>query len=342
MVMKMLTLSLKLLHNMSTKVHRLPKMTVVKCIADKECSLESCIAAIKPLDENAMEKCRIRVDNLTKPLNSLGAFENLAIKIAGITRIPRPHNLKKSIIVVAEDVDDSKTQLSSNYLLSIFAAHVSASIVPMKIERSDCERTVIREQVIAAIEAGIKCARQETAKGVRILGIGISRRNSTTNAALFAAFCGIDKSAAKKPEELQEIFYTAADPLEFLCQAGKLELAGMVGVILGGASGGAAIILDSLTTCLAALLAVKLAPKVRDYLIGSLFFAEPLHNSALEMIEVPSYLELDMDLGAGTGAALGISLVDASLHMLNDMKTFGEAKVAVAQDGPGALRQSGI
>jgi len=39
-------------------------------------------------------------------------------------------------------------------------------------------------------------------------------------------------------------------------------------------------------------------------------------------------------------AALGLKLVDASLHMLNDMKTFSEAQVAVATDGPGAGRQT--
>ena len=36
---------------------------------------------------------------------------------------------------------------------------------------------------------------------------------------------------------------------------------------------------------------------------------------------------------------IGLILIDASLHMLNDMKTFAEAAVAVANDGPGAGRQ---
>ena len=39
------------------------------------------------------------------------------------------------------------------------------------------------------------------------------------------------------------------------------------------------------------------------------------------------------------GAVLGISLIHAALHVLNDMKTFGEAAVSVAEDGPGALVQ---
>ena len=39
------------------------------------------------------------------------------------------------------------------------------------------------------------------------------------------------------------------------------------------------------------------------------------------------------------GAVLGISLIHAALHVLNDMKTFGEVAVSVAEDGPGALVQ---
>ena len=44
-------------------------------------------------------------------------------------------------------------------------------------------------------------------------------------------------------------------------------------------------------------------------------------------------------LGEGVGAVLGISLIHAALHVLNDMKTFGEVAVSVAEDGPGALVQ---
>ena len=40
--------------------------------------LEKVVAQIKPLDESAMAKCQLRLDNLTKPLGSLHAFEHLA------------------------------------------------------------------------------------------------------------------------------------------------------------------------------------------------------------------------------------------------------------------------
>jgi nicotinate-nucleotide--dimethylbenzimidazole phosphoribosyltransferase len=130
------------------------------------------------------------------------------------------------------------------------------------------------------------------------------------------------------------------DPLVVLTRAGSMTIAGMVGVILGAASHGAAVVLDGLTTSAAALIAVKLAPQAKGYLIGSHFVLEPAQRAALDIIGVPAYLELGIQADVGIGAVLGMSLINASLHVLNDMKTFGEAQVAVAQDGPGTLRQS--
>ena len=50
----------------------------------------------------------------------------------------------------------------------------------------------------------------------------------------------------------------------------------------------------------------------------------------------PELLKLDVDCPGGLVAALGITLAEAALHMINDMRTFADAGVAVAEDGPGA------
>ena len=83
----------------------------------------------------------------------------------------------------------------------------------------------------------------------------------------------------------------------------------------------------------------QMAPLVRDRLVGSHFSAEPQQAEILELANLPAYLYLGMNVGEGVGAVLGISLIHAALHVLNDMKTFGEAAVSVAEDGPGALVQ---
>ena len=47
----------------------------------------------------------------------------------------------------------------------------------------------------------------------------------------------------------------------------------------------------------------------------------------------------EIDAPAGIVGILGLEIVRAALHIMNDMKTFTEAKVAVAIDGAGAGRQ---
>ena len=50
-------------------------------------------------------------------------------------------------------------------------------------------------------------------------------------------------------------------------------------------------------------------------------------------------LMIDTELTAGIAGILGMDIVRAALHVVNDMKTFTETGVAVAIDGAGAGRQ---
>jgi nicotinate-nucleotide--dimethylbenzimidazole phosphoribosyltransferase len=48
----------------------------------------------------------------------------------------------------------------------------------------------------------------------------------------------------------------------------------------------------------------------------------------LEWLGLKPLLDLEMRLGEGTGAALGISLAEAACKILAEMATFGEAGVS--------------
>lgn len=285
---------------------------------------EQIISEIKPLNHEAMEKCQLRLDNLSKPLGSLHSFEHLARQLAGITGNARPRILPKSIIIMARG--DAKDILAVNVL----AAHVGAHVAVIDIDTLAPNLDITTEKkVTSALQAGIAAAGQEIAKGVKIIGIGCSGPDIYTGGkSIIAQYnfydnkCGIEHQLA------------------ILHQAKSLEIAGLVGVILGAAAGGAAVVLDGLATAAAALVAVNIMPGVKDYLIGSHLAIDPAHQTALTLLKLPAYLEFDMIGDDGTGAALGMSLINASLHVINDMKTFGEADVAIAQDGPGASRQS--
>lgn len=285
--------------------------------------LRETLAAISPLDETAMDQCRLRLDNLTKPLGSLHALEDLAVKLAGITRQPQPTGLKKSLVVITAAGDDGYAL--DGAVLAALAAHAGAVLTVVDGRTlftgsgGRSHGALTREQVSQALERGLHLARTQLRRGSQALGIGVTGALTEAAAAVVAA-------------EQQE-------PLAVLAHLGVPEMAVMTGFIVAAAAGRAAVVLDGAATAAAALLAVKLAPRAREYLIGSHYTREPVQQAALARLGVAAYLRLDMNLGGGAGAALGLTLLDAALHVLNDMKTFGEAAVAVAQDGPGALRQ---
>jgi nicotinate-nucleotide--dimethylbenzimidazole phosphoribosyltransferase len=252
-------------------------------------------------------------------------------------------------------------------VINVFAAHVSAPVILVDIgvavdlpsygqvryekiaygtKNIAQQAAMTKQQVVQAINVGITIARQEVATGARLIGLGeMSVDSSLPSTAVIA--CYSSKPLGELTDCAKVIATALAvncpdknDPLDVLRKVGGLDIAGLVGVILGAAALGSAVVLDGLITSAAALIAVKIAPAVQGYLIGSHYSVEPAHQEALAMLEIPAYLQLGMNLGEGTGAALGMSLITASLHVLNDMKTFSEAEVAVAQDGPGTLKQS--
>ena len=269
------------------------------------------IAAIQPLNESAMEKCRTRLDNLTKPLGSLGSFEDLALKMAGITGQPRLRELHPRLVVIGGN-------RRTPGVLDVFARHVGAEIVAVD------EPAVAEVNAPTLTEALNRGLLVGTAAKARVVGLGMAGEFSP------AAFAAVSAWFRDGDGEWTGV----------LQQAGSLELAEMTGVILGAAAGGAVVVLDGLATGLAALIAVRLAPLAKEYLMASHFAAEPDHAEVLRLLDLPAYLYLGLNFGEGVGAALGISLLQASLHMLNDMKTFGEAQVHVAEDGPGSLVQN--
>ncbi len=271
------------------------------------------IAMIRPLNEAAMTRCRTRLDNLTKPLGSLHSFEHLARKMAGITGDPRPGDLFPRIFLI-------NGSRRTPGMLDIFAGHVSAKIHEFDIGKDSLDK----QRCVALLEKGMEMALSATVAGTKAIGIGlVGRLPPAVSSEIQAWFCNGDE-----------------DPICLLTRIGMPELAGMTGIILGAAAGGAAVVLDDLSTSAAALVAIRLAPHVKKYLVGSHFAAERTHAETLQLMDLPAYLYLGMNVGEGVGAALGISLLQASLHVLNDMKTFAEAEVHIAEDGPGALVQS--
>jgi nicotinate-nucleotide--dimethylbenzimidazole phosphoribosyltransferase len=120
------------------------------------------------------------------------------------------------------------------------------------------------------------------------------------------------------------------DPLETLASVGGLEIAYLVGVILGAAACRMPVVLDGFVTGATALAAARLAPPAVDSMIAATRSPEPGHNLVLDDLGLDPLLDLGLRLGEGSGAALALPLVNASTALLSDMATFEAAGVSRA------------
>jgi nicotinate-nucleotide--dimethylbenzimidazole phosphoribosyltransferase len=203
-----------------------------------------------------------------------------------------------------------------------------------------------RRQATDAIEAGIAVIESQIEKGLDIVGTGeMGIGNTTAASAICAAVTGssaaevtgrgtgIDNNQLLHKIEVIDRALEVNRPdnndgIDILSKVGGFEIGGLAGVILGAAANRIPVVIDGFISGAAAIIAFKLAPQVRDYLIASHLSVEQGHRIMLEYMGLQPLLSLDMRLGEGTGAALGISLVEASVKVLKEMKTFDEAGVS--------------
>jgi len=200
-----------------------------------------------------------------------------------------------------------------------------------------------REEAVRAIAEGAALveAAAPDCVGTGEMGIG----NTTAASALTAALTGGDPAMVtgrgtgvpddvwvRKVEAVRLALAVnrpdAGDALGVLAAVGGFEIAGLVGVVLAGAARRVPVVLDGFIATAAGLVAARLAPAARSYLIAAHRSAEPGHVRLLEALGLTPYLELGMRLGEGTGAALGIGLLRAALACYREMATFKEAGVS--------------
>lgn len=202
------------------------------------------------------------------------------------------------------------------------------------------------QQAWQAVEVGIEVAAACIDRGTDLLGIGeMGIGNTTPSSAIIAAYSGlpvadlvgggsgIDGERRQKKIAVIEKALAAnqpdlTDPLDVLAKLGGLEIAGMLGVILAGAAHRVPVVIDGFISGAAALVAVRLQPAIRDYLIASHLSEEPGHRVMLELVGLRPMLYMKMRLGEGTGAALAMPIVEAALKIMHEMATFDDAGIS--------------
>ncbi|GGO78859.1 nicotinate-nucleotide--dimethylbenzimidazole phosphoribosyltransferase [Nonomuraea cavernae] len=193
--------------------------------------LAETLAAIRPADPRALAEARAYQDRLTKPKGSLGALEDVAVRLAGAAgAVPPPMPVPAALAIFAADhgvhargvtpwPQEVTVQMVANFLAggavaNAFAAQAGASVTVVDVgvaaDLPDAPGLVKRkiaygtadlsagpamtvDQAVQALEAGISVALDLVAEGARCLITGdMGIANTTASAALIAAFTGRD------------------------------------------------------------------------------------------------------------------------------------------------------
>jgi nicotinate-nucleotide--dimethylbenzimidazole phosphoribosyltransferase len=337
---------------------------------------------ITSLNYEMMEQAQNNLDNLTKPLGSLGRLEELAKLIVGITGKIHPSIKNKVIFTLVSDhgvteegisayPKEVTTQMVYNFLsggagINVLARHVGARVVVVDIGvASDIKtdsRLVVKKinygtknmakgaamtkaEAIKSIEVGIEVFNEEFRRGIDIAGTGeMGIGNTTASSAITAVFtkapieditgrgAGLDDKGLKNKinvikKSLSINKPNPNDAIDVLSKVGGFEIGGLAGIILAAAAKKVPIVIDGFISGAGALVAYKIEPKVKEYMIASHCSVEAGHKVILDYLGLKPILDLNLRLGEGTGAALGISLVEAAAKILTEMATFKSANV---------------
>ena len=172
------------------------------------------------------------------------------------------------------------------------------------------------------------------------MGIG----NTTTSSAIAAALlkcdpqkvtgrgAGLSNQGLSRKQQviagaIEKYDLYKADALTILSTVGGLDIAGLTGVCVGGAVYHIPIVLDGLISMAAALVAERILPGVKAYLIPSHKGKEPASQLIAEELGLNPVIDAGLALGEGTGAVMMFSLLDMAMSIYENKTTFSNIEV---------------
>ncbi|NRA69777.1 MAG: nicotinate-nucleotide--dimethylbenzimidazole phosphoribosyltransferase [Gammaproteobacteria bacterium] len=201
------------------------------------------------------------------------------------------------------------------------------------------------QDAVLGIKLGAKIAQQYLDQGSNLIGIGeMGIANTTSAAAMMMALTALDleycvgrgtgvddDSLARKKQIIETAMLLHSDiltsPLAILAALGGYEIAQMVGAMLATAQAKQIILVDGFITSTAALLAMRMYPAARGYMVFSHCSKELGHHLLLKELQGEPLLNLDLRLGEGSGCPLALPLIQSALAFYHQMASFEQAKV---------------
>ena len=207
------------------------------------------------------------------------------------------------------------------------------------------EAALEASELAFAFECGKRAVERAVASEPDLLILGEMGIGNTTSAAAIAAALlktgaeivagrgtGLDAAGRGRKARLIDAALARhgipGAPVErILCAVGGLEIAAISGAVIRAAQKRIPVLVDGFIVSVAALVAARLNPSCRPYLIFSHQSAEQGHRLVLEALKAQPLLDLDLRLGEGSGAALALPILRLACALHHQMATFAEAAV---------------
>ena len=330
-------------------------------------------------DSAAAAAARAHWDGIAKPLNGLGHFEDMVVKIAALTGKPQVRLDKRAVVVLCADngvVAEGVTQTDASVTATmagqirdhkssvcLMAASARADVFAVDmgmLKRVDgvdgCHiadgtgniavgSAMTREEACRAIAHGMELVKGYAEQGYQLLATGeMGIGNTTTSSAVAAVLlnlpvetvtgrgaglsdAGLQRKCAAITRAIEVNQPDGADALDVLAKLGGFDIAGMVGVFLGGALYRVPVLIDGLISSISALIAARLCPNSRCAMLASHTSAEPAAAAILAELGLTAVLHAGMKLGEGTGAVCMMPLLDMALSVYHNSAAFTDTGI---------------
>ncbi|QEK51054.1 nicotinate-nucleotide--dimethylbenzimidazole phosphoribosyltransferase [Pedobacter aquae] len=205
-----------------------------------------------------------------------------------------------------------------------------------------------KAQLDEALEKGANLVQKIHDQGSNCIAFGeMGIGNTSAAAAIMHKITGIameacagrgtglnDEGLEKKIAILKQAIINnpAYTPEEILQTFGGFEIAMIVGAMLSAAQQKMLIVVDGFIVSSALLIAHALYPQILDYCVFAHQSDETGHKQMLQFLKAKPLLNLNMRLGEGTGAALALPIIQASVNFINEMSSFESAGVRESED----------
>ena len=279
------------------------------------------------IDKYSMERCKKRIDNLSKPYGSLGLLEEIAIQIAGISTEELPGSNLKTNLICFTDKNDDFNEFKECYEndedidpdnalwdISNTASDFDVDLTFALIRNNENTTTVFDFGRMIAEDISFK---------VPIIGISITSMSGESMSNYEDITLDLEEELLTEDKKLK---YKADDFLKHVPQKYRNLVSAVIGAIIAGAHNSSLVIVDSGAVDVIARYIKQLCPDVQPYILqASKLIAEDSDGRDDEL--------------DGEAIGIAVEIVRAALYAVNEMKSFKDTGVDSAIDGIGSIHQ---